>query len=53
MSTLVDRLRAWMAEQEIASLDDMRDMKSPLRSRDRSAYSRANYVRILGDYAAP
>ena len=45
MSTLVDGLRAWMEEREIASLADMRGMMSLLRSRDRSAYSRANYIR--------
>jgi len=53
MSTLVDGLRAWMEEREIASLDDMRGMMSLARSRDRSAYSRANYIRILGHYATP
>jgi dihydroorotate dehydrogenase (fumarate) len=53
MSTLVDGLRAWMEEREIASLDDMRGMMSLLRSHDQSAYSRANYIRILGHYAAP
>ena len=53
MSTLVDGLRAWMEEREIASLDDMRGMMSLLRSHDQSAYSRANYIRILGHYVAP
>lgn len=52
MSTLVDGLREWMDEREIASLDDMRGMMSWLRSRDRSVYSRANYLRILEHYAA-
>ena len=52
MSTLVDGLRTWMEEREIASLDDMRGMMSWLRSRDRSVYSRANYLRILEHYAA-
>jgi len=53
VATLVDGLRAWMEEREIASLDDMRGMMSLLRSRDQSAYSRANYIKILGHYAAP
>jgi dihydroorotate dehydrogenase (fumarate) len=53
MSTLVNGLRAWMEEREIASLDDIRGMMSLLHSRDRSAYSRANYIRILGHYATP
>jgi dihydroorotate dehydrogenase (fumarate) len=52
MSTLVDGLREWMDEREIASLDDMRGMMSWRRSRDRSVYSRANYLRILEHYAA-
>jgi dihydroorotate dehydrogenase (fumarate) len=52
MSTLVDGLRRWMEEREIASLEDMRGMMSWLRSRDRSVYSRANYIRILEHYAA-
>ena len=52
MSTLVDGLREWMDEREIASLDDMRGMMSWLRSRDRSVYSRANYLRIFEHYAA-
>jgi dihydroorotate dehydrogenase (fumarate) len=52
MSTLVDGLRRWMEEREIASLDDMRGMMSWLRSRDRSVYSRANYIRILEHHAA-
>jgi len=53
MSTLVDGLRAWMEEREIASLDDMRGMMSLLRSRDQSVYSRANYIRVLGHHATP
>jgi dihydroorotate dehydrogenase (fumarate) len=52
MSTLTNGLRIWMEEREIASLADMRGMMSWQRSRDRSAYTRANYLRILERYAA-
>jgi len=52
MSTLVDGLEKWTSEREIASLADMRGMMSWQRSRDRSVYSRANYLRILEHYAA-
>ena len=53
MTALVDGLRRWMEEREVASLDDMRGMMSWQRSRDRSAFTRANYLRILEHYAAP
>jgi dihydroorotate dehydrogenase (fumarate) len=53
MTALVDGLRRWMEEREVASLDDMRGMMSWQRSRDRSAYTRANYLRILEHYVAP
>jgi dihydroorotate dehydrogenase (fumarate) len=52
MATLVNGLRSWMDEREIASLADMRGMMSWQRSRDRSVYMRANYLRILEHYAA-
>jgi dihydroorotate dehydrogenase (fumarate) len=52
MATLVDGLRIWMDEREIASLADMRGMMSWQRSRDRSVYTRANYLRILEHYPA-
>jgi dihydroorotate dehydrogenase (fumarate) len=52
MATLVNGLRTWMEEREIASLANMRGMMSWKRSRDRSVYTRANYLRILELYAA-
>lgn len=52
MATLVDGLRSWMDERDITSLADMRGMMSWQRSRDRSVYTRANYLRILEHYAA-
>jgi hypothetical protein len=39
-----------MQEREIATLADMRGMMSC--SRDRSVYTRANYLRILEHYTA-
>jgi dihydroorotate dehydrogenase (fumarate) len=50
MSTLIDGLRTWGEEREISSLDDIRGMMSWQRSRDRSVYTRANYLRILERY---
>ena len=52
MTPLVDGLRTWMDEREIADLDAMRGMMSWRRSKDRSFYTRANYLRILERYAA-
>lgn len=52
MATLVRGLDQWMQEREIASLADMRGMMSWQRNRDRSVYTRANYLRILEHYAA-
>jgi dihydroorotate dehydrogenase (fumarate) len=51
MATLAQGLRNWMDEREIATLADMRGMFSWERSRDRSVYTRANYLRILERYA--
>ncbi len=52
MATLASGLHEWMTRREIASLAVMRGMMSWQRSRDRSAYTRANYVRILERYGA-
>lgn len=52
MATLTNGLRQWMEEREIATLNDMRGMMSWQRSRDRTVYTRANYMRILEHYAA-
>lgn len=51
MATLVGGLQSWMEEREIASLADVRGMMSWHRSRDRDAYTRANYLRILEQYS--
>jgi dihydroorotate dehydrogenase (fumarate) len=53
MATLVGGLRRWMDERGITSLAAMRGMMSWEQSRDRQAYTRANYLRILERYAAP
>jgi dihydroorotate dehydrogenase (fumarate) len=52
LTTLTDGLRNWMEAREIASVDKMRGMLSWQRSKDRSVYTRANYLRILERYAA-
>ena len=51
MAALAGGLRRWMVVRYIASVDDMRGMMSWRRSRDRDAYTRANYLRILEHYA--
>jgi len=50
MTALADGLRRWMEEREISSVADMRGMMSWRRSRDRTVYTRANYLRILEHY---
>ncbi|MGI4953163.1 MAG: dihydroorotate dehydrogenase-like protein [Janthinobacterium lividum] len=52
MAKLLNGLRNWMADREIADLAAMRGMMSWQRSTDRSVYTRANYLRILERYAA-
>jgi dihydroorotate dehydrogenase (fumarate) len=52
MRTLVDGLRRWMEEREFATVDEMRGLLSWQRSKDRSVYTRANYLRILERYSA-
>jgi dihydroorotate dehydrogenase (fumarate) len=52
MSALTNGLRQWMEKREIASVAEMRGMMSWQRSRDRSVYTRANYLRILQQYSA-
>ncbi len=51
MATLASGLRTWMDEREISSVAEMRGMISWQQSRDRTAYTRANYMRILERYA--
>jgi hypothetical protein len=41
-----------MEEREFVTLDDMRGLLSWKRSKDRSVYTRANYLRILEHYSA-
>jgi len=48
ISVLTAGLRAWMDEREFATVADMRGVMSWQRSSDRSAYTRASYLRILG-----
>jgi dihydroorotate dehydrogenase (fumarate) len=52
MSTLTTGLHQWMQERKIATLSEMRGMMSWQRSRDRSVYTRANYLRILENYTS-
>lgn len=52
MHTLEVGLTDWMNQREISSLADMRGMMSWQHSKDRSAYTRANYLRILERYVA-
>ena len=52
LTALRDGLRRWMEEREFASVAEMRGVMSWTRSRDRSVYTRANYLRILERYSA-
>jgi dihydroorotate dehydrogenase (fumarate) len=51
MATLTTELGQWLHERDIASVADIRGMMSWQRSKDRSVYTRANYLRILEEYA--
>ena len=51
VTNLVAGLQRWMQEREFSSLADMRGIMSWQRARDRSVYTRANYLRILERYA--
>jgi dihydroorotate dehydrogenase (fumarate) len=50
MSTLTNGLRTWMEEREVSSLADIRGIMSWQRSRGRSVYARAVYLRSLERY---
>jgi dihydroorotate dehydrogenase (fumarate) len=52
VSKLVSGLRAWMEEREFTDIAEMRGILSWERSKDRSVYTRANYLRILERYSA-
>jgi dihydroorotate dehydrogenase (fumarate) len=52
MATLTTGLRQWMQEWEIATVSEMRGVVSWRRSRDRSVYTRTNYLHILERYTA-
>jgi dihydroorotate dehydrogenase (fumarate) len=52
VGALVNGLHTWMEEREFITLDDMRGLLSWDRSKDRSVYTRANYLRILEHYSA-
>jgi len=51
MARLVSGLQDWMQAREFAGIGQMRGIMSWQRSRDRTAYTRANYLRILHNYA--
>ncbi|MGA3001040.1 MAG: dihydroorotate dehydrogenase-like protein [Acetobacteraceae bacterium] len=53
MTTLVNGLRRWLDEREVASLDAIRGMMSWRQSVARDLYTRANYLRILEGYTPP
>jgi dihydroorotate dehydrogenase (fumarate) len=52
VSSLVRGLHDWMDERGFVNLDEMRGLLSWERSKDRSVYTRANYLRILERYSA-
>ncbi|WP_284943553.1 dihydroorotate dehydrogenase-like protein [Acidisoma cladoniae] len=52
VGTLVTGLEAWMEARDFANLNEMRGLLSWVHSKDRSIYTRANYLRILERYSA-
>ena len=52
MATLTAGLAQWMEEREIASVGDIRGRLSWKRSRDRSVYTRTDYLHTLEHYPA-
>jgi dihydroorotate dehydrogenase (fumarate) len=52
LKKLIEGLENWMEAREFASVDKVRGLLSWQRSKDRSVYTRANYLRILERYAA-
>ena len=52
MTTLVSGLRQWMQERGIPSVAGLRGMMNWRNGRDRDTWTRANYLRILGQHTA-
>ena len=50
MTKLVEGLTAWMRARDFAGVSQMRGIMSWERSRDKSVYTRANYMRILQNF---
>ena len=53
ITELVNGLSRWMAERDIETVAGMRGMMSWWQGRDRGAYTRASYLRILERYPTP
>jgi dihydroorotate dehydrogenase (fumarate) len=51
MRTLVDGLGAWLASREFSSPADIRGRMSHRNIANPEAYERANYIRVLQDFA--
>jgi len=51
METILADLRAWMEEHEYESVHQMQGSMSRQNVADPGAFSRANYMKILGSYA--
>jgi dihydroorotate dehydrogenase (fumarate) len=47
---LILELRIWLEEHEYESIPQMQGSMSAKRVRDRSAFERANYMKVLGTY---
>jgi dihydroorotate dehydrogenase (fumarate) len=52
-STLTKGLELWMERRDIKTIDAMRGLMSLARSRDKSVYTRASYIRMLENYTTP
>ena len=52
MTKLVDGLQSWMRARDFAGVAQMRGIMSWERSRDKTAYTRANYLKILQNHGS-
>ena len=51
METMLADLRAWMEEHEYESIQQMQGSMSRQKVADPAAFSRANYMKVLGSYS--
>jgi dihydroorotate dehydrogenase (fumarate) len=50
MKVLLDGLKSWLAARDLTRLDSIRGRMSQRNSADKTAFARANYIRVLQGY---